>query len=60
VTQEIQNDAKKMKAYEHKEITTQIAPATTFFKAEAYHQLYLDANPNGYCSHKLKVMQCLI
>jgi peptide-methionine (S)-S-oxide reductase len=31
------------------EITTELAPATTFYYAEPYHQQYLAANPNGYC-----------
>lgn len=30
-------------------ITTEIAPAPTFYYAEAYHQQYLAKNPNGYC-----------
>jgi peptide-methionine (S)-S-oxide reductase len=30
-------------------ITTEIAPAGPFYYAEAYHQQYLAANPNGYC-----------
>ncbi|MEL7130492.1 MAG: peptide-methionine (S)-S-oxide reductase, partial [Pseudomonadota bacterium] len=30
-------------------ITTEIAPATSFYYAEAYHQQYLDKNPGGYC-----------
>ena len=30
-------------------ITTEIAPAGPFHAAEAYHQQYLDKNPNGYC-----------
>ncbi len=30
-------------------ITTKIAPLTTFFVAEKYHQNYLEKNPNGYC-----------
>ena len=33
-------------------ITTEIRPAAeagTFYYAEAYHQQYLDKNPNGYC-----------
>lgn len=33
----------------HNEITTEILPADTFYFAEAYHQQYLDKNPNGYC-----------
>jgi peptide-methionine (S)-S-oxide reductase len=31
------------------DITTEIAPAGTFFYAEDYHQQYLAKNPNGYC-----------
>jgi peptide-methionine (S)-S-oxide reductase len=30
-------------------ITTEIADAGPFYFAEAYHQQYLDKNPNGYC-----------
>jgi len=30
-------------------ITTEILDAPEFFYAEAYHQQYLDKNPNGYC-----------
>ena len=30
-------------------VTTEIAPAGTFYYAEDYHQQYLAANPNGYC-----------
>jgi peptide-methionine (S)-S-oxide reductase len=33
------------------EITTEIAPATTFYYAEDYHQQYLRKNPNGYRCH---------
>ncbi len=32
-------------------ITTEIAPAPTFYYAEDYHQQYLEKNPNGYCGH---------
>jgi peptide-methionine (S)-S-oxide reductase len=31
------------------EITTEIAPATSFFYAEDYHQQYLHKVPHGYC-----------
>jgi peptide methionine sulfoxide reductase msrA/msrB len=30
-------------------ITTEIKPLNTFYKAESYHQNYLQKNPNGYC-----------
>jgi peptide-methionine (S)-S-oxide reductase len=33
------------------DITTEIAPATTFYYAEGYHQQYLHKNPNGYRCH---------
>lgn len=34
---------------DHGSITTEIAPAPTFYFAETYHQQYLAKNPNGYC-----------
>ncbi len=37
-------------------IVTQIAPATDFYKAEEYHQDYLDKNPNGYCHIDLSLL----
>ncbi len=33
----------------HRPITTEIAPAGSFYYAEQYHQQYLGANPGGYC-----------
>ena len=33
------------------EITTEIAPAPTYYYAEDYHQQYLAKNPNGYRCH---------
>ena len=35
-------------------VTTEIAPATTFYSAEEYHQDYLQKNPNGYHCHVLR------
>ncbi|CAF0846915.1 unnamed protein product [Adineta ricciae] len=37
------------------QIVTQIQPADglQFFKAEPYHQKYLEENPGGYCNHRL-------
>lgn len=35
-------------------IVTEIIPAQTFYRAEEYHQKYLQKNPNGYCSHHLQ------
>ncbi len=34
-------------------IVTEIVPAAPFFRAEEYHQKYLETNPSGYCSHRL-------
>tara|TARA_B100001248_G_C27397930_1_gene467133 strand:+ start:4573 stop:5067 length:495 start_codon:yes stop_codon:yes gene_type:complete len=37
-----------------KKVVTQILPATNFYKAEDYHQDYLDKNPQGYNCHFLR------
>lgn len=34
-----------------KPIVTEIVPAAAFYKAEDYHQDYLQKNPNGYMCH---------
>ena len=39
----------RLKDASYGEITTEIAPAPTFYYAEDYHQQYLAKNPNGYC-----------
>lgn len=36
------------------DIVTEIVPAKTFYKAEAYHQDYLEKNPGGYTCHYLR------
>jgi len=57
------NDEQKKQALDMKEeiqklrfpkdkIVTDISPATEFFKAEEYHQDYLEKNPGGYCNHR--------
>lgn len=42
------------------QITTEIKPLDTFYYAEAYHQQYLDKNPNGYCGLKGTGVTCPI
>jgi peptide-methionine (S)-S-oxide reductase len=32
-------------------ITTEVTPAGPFYRAEEYHQRYLEKNPGGYCNH---------
>ena len=34
-------------------IVTEILPAAPFYRAEEYHQHYLQQNPLGYCSHRM-------
>lgn len=41
-------------------ITTEIKPLEMFYYAEAYHQQYLDKNPNGYCGLKGTGVTCPI
>ena len=44
----------KIRAYQNKQITTTIIPATKFYKAQDDHQKYLDNNPGGYCNHSYR------
>ena len=48
-TRAIYQPAIKSRGYD--DITTEVAPATTFYYAESYHQQYLRKNPNGYRCH---------
>lgn len=43
-------NSKKLEQKKYEEtIVTEILPLTKFYKAEEYHQKYLEKNPNGYC-----------
>jgi peptide-methionine (S)-S-oxide reductase len=42
------------------EISTELVDRPTFYFAEAYHQQYLDANPNGYCGLQGTGVSCPI
>eukprot|EP01041_Mallomonas_annulata_P008411 gene8411-17332_t len=37
--------------YLDRTVTTDIRPATVFYKAQEDHQEYLEKNPRGYCNH---------
>ncbi len=45
----VQASVKAEQAKLDKPIVTEVMPLNCYYKAEAYHQKYLDKNPNGYC-----------
>jgi peptide-methionine (S)-S-oxide reductase len=48
-----ENGRKVHSAFHGAPIVTTVEPAGPFFPAEEYHQKYLDANPTGYCNHRM-------
>jgi peptide-methionine (S)-S-oxide reductase len=50
----------RLRAAGYGDITTELAPAPTFYFAEAYHQQYLAKNPGGYCGHGGTGVSCPI
>jgi peptide-methionine (S)-S-oxide reductase len=52
--------AAQLAASGYGEISTEIAPAGTFYYAEDYHQQYLAKNPAGYCGHGGTGVSCPI
>jgi len=48
----------RLRAAGHGRITTEIHPAPEFYFAEAYHQQYLEKNPNGYCPNHATGVSC--
>lgn len=45
----IEEEVKKLAAKYQRPLALEVLPLKNFFKAEEYHQDYLDKNPNGYC-----------
>ncbi|MEK6627417.1 MAG: peptide-methionine (S)-S-oxide reductase MsrA [Bdellovibrionota bacterium] len=50
IAEEVKNELQKSDKWKLP-IVTEIVPAETFYKAEEYHQDYLQKNPNGYTCH---------
>ncbi len=48
----------RLRAAGYGDITTEIAPAETFYYAEGYHQQYLHKNPGGYCPVNATGVSC--
>ena len=38
-------------------VVTTVEKATEFWPAEDYHQQYLEANPDGYCNHRIYIRE---
>ena len=45
----IQKSIQELQAKHDKPIAIEVLPLKNYYLAEAYHQKYLDKNPNGYC-----------
>lgn len=41
----------------NRKIVTEVLPVQNFYKAEEYHQKYLEKNPNGYCHINLDLLR---
>ncbi|KAJ3318378.1 Peptide-methionine (S)-S-oxide reductase, partial [Gonapodya sp. JEL0774] len=48
---------KEMEPLWKRPITTSFEPAGIFYKAEDYHQKYLENNPAGYCNHWVRPLK---
>lgn len=45
----INDSIKELQAHFDKPIAIEVSPLINYYKAEEYHQKYLDKNPGGYC-----------
>ncbi len=53
----IQAEVKAQQEKVSKPIVVEVMPLVQYFKAEEYHQDYLEKNPNGYCHIDLDVVE---
>lgn len=53
--QVVQDSMKRQQMEYERPIVTEIEPLICFYKAEAYHQKYLEKNPGGYCHIDLNI-----
>ncbi|MEG0306982.1 MAG: peptide-methionine (S)-S-oxide reductase MsrA [Clostridium sp.] len=49
----IKKSKERVQGRYHKKVVTEIKPVGNYYKAEEYHQKYLEKNPSGYCHIKL-------
>lgn len=54
IAEKVKNDCQSMSFFQGRSIVTEIVPATKFWRAESYHQKYLEKNPSGYCNHRIR------
>jgi len=55
----IDNYINKVQPLFKKKILVEVLPIRNFYKAEEYHQEYLDKNPNGYCHIDVSLLNTL-
>lgn len=55
----IEDYIKSIESNYKKKIVTELLPLSKFYRAEEYHQKYLDKNPNGYCHIDLSLLNRL-
>ncbi len=53
----IDNYLKTLEEKTHKKVWTESLPLNNYFKAEEYHQSYLNKNPHGYCHVDLSLLK---